>query len=116
MNYPPSYQYAPPQNSNMAVISLIAGITGLTVFPIIGSLVAVILGHMAKGEINRSGGQLGGGGLATAGLVLGYLGLVLSVGGLCIFGAILGFGICAPLLFLNNSNSSGLLLPLLLAV
>ena len=53
-NYPPPYQPAPLQNSNTAIISLIAGITGLTVFPIIGSIIAVILGHMAKAEIRRS--------------------------------------------------------------
>ncbi|MEP7359430.1 MAG: DUF4190 domain-containing protein [Anaerolineales bacterium] len=117
MNYPPPYQPAPLQNSTTAIISLIAGIAGLTIFPIIGSIVAVILGHMAKGEIARSGGTLGGGGAATAGLVLGYVGIGLSVLGLCIFGGLFAFGLCAPLLFLNsNPNSGSMLLPLLLAI
>ena len=76
-NYP---QYQPaPQNSTLAIVSLIAAICGFTVFPGLGSLVAVITGHMAKGEIARSGGTLGGGGAATWGLVLGYVGLAVWV-------------------------------------
>jgi hypothetical protein len=116
-NYPPPYQPAPLQNSTTAIISLIAGIAGLTVFPIIGSIVAVILGHMAKGEIARSGGTLGGGGAATAGLVLGYVGVGLTVLGLCVFGALFGLGLCAPLMLLiSNPNSNSMLLPWLLAI
>ena len=81
-NYP---QYQPaPQNSTLAIVSLIAAICGFTVFPGLGSLVAVITGHMAKGEIARSGGTLGGGGAATWGLVLGYIGLGLTVVGICL--------------------------------
>jgi hypothetical protein len=115
--YPP-YQPAPQQNSTTAIISLVAGIAGLTIFPFIGSIIAVILGHMAKGEIARSGGTLGGGGAATWGLILGYVGLALGILGLCIGGAFLAFGLCAPFLFfLTQSNSNGsMLLPLLLAV
>jgi hypothetical protein len=45
----------------------------------LGSLAAVVLGHLARGEIRRSGGRIGGTGLATAGLVLGYLGLAVTV-------------------------------------
>ena len=40
---PPPYQ-APMQNSNTALLSLIAGIAGLTIFPGVGSIIAVILG------------------------------------------------------------------------
>ena len=117
-NYPPPYQPAPLQNSTTAIISLVAGIAGLTVFPIIGSIVAVILGHMAKGEIARSGGMLGGAGAATAGLVLGYIGLGMSVLGLCIFGALFGLGLCAPLMLMmfGSPESSGMLLPWLIAL
>jgi hypothetical protein len=39
---------------------------------------------MAKGEIQRSGGTLGGDGAATAGIILGWLGVALTViGSLC---------------------------------
>ena len=114
--YPPPYQPLPQQNSTTAIISLVSAILGLTLFPLIGSIIAVVLGHMAKGEIARSGGTLGGAGAATFGLVLGYIGLGLGVLGLCVGGAFLAFGLCAPLLLLLGApNSNSMLLPLLLA-
>ncbi len=73
------------QTSTMAIISLIAGILGWTVIPLIGSIVAVITGHMAKKEIRESNGTLTGDGLATFGLVLGYASLVVGICGACIF-------------------------------
>ncbi len=109
-NYPPPYQPAPLQNSNTAIISLVAGIAGLTVFPVIGSIVAVILGHMAKGEIARSGGTLGGAGAASAGLILGYIGIALAVLGLCGFGL---FFLCPILAVIFSSATSTSWLPLL---
>jgi hypothetical protein len=68
----------------MAIISLVAGILGWTFIPTLASIVAVITGHMAKREIRESGGQLGGDGLATAGLILGYTMLAVSLVGICI--------------------------------
>ena len=70
--------------SNMAVISLVAGVLGLTFFPLLGSIVAVITGPMAKREIIESGGELSGEGMATAGMVLGWIAIALMVFGLCI--------------------------------
>lgn len=104
-NYPPPYQPVPVQNSTTAVFSLIAGILGLTVLPGIGSIIAVITGHMAKGEIARSGGTLGGGGAATFGLILGYIGILLMVLTLC--GVALVFaGVCSlPFLIPSEFNS-----------
>src|SRR5258708_32385750 len=98
-NYPPP-QYPSPYpptaqpNSTTAIISLIAGILGLTAFPIVGSLVAVVTGHMAKGEIARSNGTLGGGVLATGGLTLGCICLRLFVLGLVGVGLFFGVRIC----------------------
>ncbi len=112
--YPPPYQA--PANSTTALISLVAGILGLTVFPILGSIVAVITGHMAKGEIQRSGGAIGGDGLATFGLVLGYIGVGLTVLGVCIFGAAIGLPICIGIFSaLTSGSSHSMVLPLLLA-
>jgi uncharacterized protein DUF4190 len=34
-----------------------------------------VLGYVARGQIDRSGGGQGGRGLATAGIVLGWVGL-----------------------------------------
>ncbi len=108
-NYPPPYQPA-PQSSSMALISMIAGICGFTILPMIGSLVAVITGHMAKSEINRSGGTLGGGSAANIGLVLGYIGLGLSVIGLCLFALLFALPFVLAIFASSTSNS---LLPLI---
>jgi hypothetical protein len=72
-------------NSTTAVISLVFGILSWFALPVIGSIVAVIAGHMARAEIRRSNGQLGGGGMATAGIILGYIQLALLVLGICAF-------------------------------
>jgi hypothetical protein len=73
---PPYMPYAPApvyQTTNgLAVASLIAGFFWLGW---VGSILAVIFGHLALGQINRSGGREGGSGLAIAGLVLGYMGV-----------------------------------------
>lgn len=75
------------QNSSTAVISLVAGILGLTLFPFLGSIVAVITGRMAKKEIAESYGRLGGDNLAQIGLILGWIGLALGLVGCCIAAA-----------------------------
>jgi hypothetical protein len=56
----------------MAVASLVLGI--LWIFWI-GSILAVIFGYVAKGQIDRSGGAEGGRGMAIAGIVLGWVGV-----------------------------------------
>ncbi len=65
--------------STLATFALILGILSFIVLPFIGGIGAVILGHMARGEIRASGGQVSGEGQATAGLVLGYINLALSL-------------------------------------
>jgi type IV pilus assembly protein PilA len=64
---------APQKTSGMAIASLILGI--FLFFPL--SIPAIVLGHIALSQIKKSAGRIGGGGLATAGLVLGYLGIAL---------------------------------------
>lgn len=102
-----NYTPGPPpagQTSNLATVSLVSGVLGWTLLPLAGSIVAVITGHMAKNEIRRSGGQLAGDGLATAGLVLGYLNLGLGVVGFCLFALFLAGAISIPFLCLPFSN------------
>ena len=89
--------YGPPasvQNSSMAVVSLIAGILGLTLFPVLGSIVAVITGPMAKKEIAASPGTVGGEGLAQAGIIMGWIGIGLTVVGLCVGGVLIAIPFC----------------------
>lgn len=71
--------YLEQPTSPLSIASLIFGITGFTVLPFIGSIVAVVLGHMARAEIKRSQGGYGGNNLAMIGLVLGYIGVGLIV-------------------------------------
>jgi type II secretory pathway pseudopilin PulG len=66
-----------PQSSGMAIASLVCGILGFVTFGL-GSIPAIITGHMARSRINKSAGALGGNGFALAGLILGYLCLVLT--------------------------------------
>jgi hypothetical protein len=42
------------QTSSLATISLVSGILGWTLVPWLGSLVAIITGHMARAEIRRN--------------------------------------------------------------
>jgi hypothetical protein len=77
------YGPASPPNSTAALVSLIFGILSWVLLPVIGPIVAVVAGHMARAEIRSSNGQVGGGGMALAGLVLGYLQIALIVLGIC---------------------------------
>ncbi len=83
---PPQPYYPPPAmpNSTNATLSLIASILGLTLLPTIGSILGLILGYSAKSEINRSMGRMGGNGMATWGIILGWLGVGLAVTGICL--------------------------------
>jgi len=67
----------PPETSGKAIFSLISGFLILFV-PF--SICAVIFGYLALGEIRRNPGRLKGRGLAITGIVLGYLGVALTVG------------------------------------
>ena len=79
----PAYVPASPPNSTAAVVSLIFGILSWVMLPAIGPIVAVVAGHLARNEIRASNGQIGGGGMATAGLILGYLQLALGLLAIC---------------------------------
>lgn len=66
---------SPPKTSGLAITSLVCGILsfftcGLTGIP------AIITGHMSRSRIKQSMGAIGGSGIATAGLITGYLGFV----------------------------------------
>ena len=62
-----------------ATAALILGICAIVLcWPICGPL-AVVYGNKAKNEIARSNGNLTGGGLATAGLIMGWIGIAFTV-------------------------------------
>ena len=62
--------------SGNAIASLVLGIAGLVIFPLVPSILAIVLGRSAKRDIRERPG-LGGEGLATAGIVLGWVGVAL---------------------------------------
>jgi hypothetical protein len=66
-----------PEVCGKALVSFVMSITWTWG---IGSVLALIFGFLAREEINRSQGALAGGGLATAGIILGFLGLGLTAG------------------------------------
>ena len=69
----------PRPSSTSAVVSLIFGLLAWLLLPIIGAIIAVVSGHLARAEIRAAQGRLDGDGLAIAGLVLGYLQLVFAL-------------------------------------
>src|ERR1700723_3055563 len=75
--YPPYQGPYPPAlpTNGLAIASLVCGVgtfvIGLSFIP------AIICGHIARGQIRRTGEQ--GGGLALAGLILGYVGGALFI-------------------------------------
>jgi hypothetical protein len=64
--------WTPPQTNILAILSLAFSLIWLAG---LGSIGAVVLGHMAKRQIAASNGRQTGDGLATAGLVIGYIGI-----------------------------------------
>jgi hypothetical protein len=74
---PPASGWAPPRRTNvLAIISLVAG-CGQLFFWFVGAIAAIVTGHIARHQIRRTGEQ--GSGMALAGLILGYVGLALSM-------------------------------------
>ena len=77
---PPFSGYPPqPKTSGLAIWSLVLGILSITCFSILSGIPGVICGHKALSKIKYSRGALAGQGLAIAGLVTGYLGILWAV-------------------------------------
>jgi hypothetical protein len=83
------------QTSGKAIASLILGIGGFLILPIVLSVLAIILGRSAKREIAERPG-LGGEGLATAGIVLGWCGVAVVLVGIVLFLFVLGAASSSP--------------------
>lgn len=70
------YPSAPAQTNGLAIASLVAGL--LWCWGVTG-VVALVLGYVAKRQIDESGGQQSGRGLAIAGIVLGWISVAAGV-------------------------------------
>jgi hypothetical protein len=80
------------QSSGKSTAALVLGILGLVFCPLICSVLALVFGYQARREIDASGGRLTGRGNATAGIVLGWIGVAIVVAfiGLVILGLAVG--------------------------
>lgn len=67
------------KNDGMAVAALVCGILSFVCFGPLTGIAAIILGVLSRNRIDQSGGSLTGRGMATAGLVLGSIAVVLTV-------------------------------------
>ena len=104
----PKYTNIEQGPSAWSIVSLVSGIANFVGFPFWGALVALITGYIAKSEIEKSQGRLGGERLARAGLILGWVGLGLGFLVICLsvlmfLGFFGGIAFCGPLSELINS-------------
>jgi len=67
------YGYAPPHTNGLAIASLVLGLTGWLLCGV-GSVLAIVLGFVSRDQIKRSWGRETGSGMATAGIILGFIG------------------------------------------
>jgi hypothetical protein len=74
--YPPSGPWGQKSTNGFAIAALVLGIAGWIVCGV-GSILAIIFGFIAQGQIRQSEGRQGGEGMAKAGIILGFIGVAL---------------------------------------
>ena len=76
----PSDQLVAPfrETNGSAIVAVVLGVLW---FAGIGSLLALVFGYRARREIKNSAGSQKGSGLATAGIILGWIGIAILVAG-----------------------------------
>lgn len=85
--YPPPSApggYGAPQGNKKALWSMIVGIASLVLgllcgFLVVGSIVAIVLGFIARKEIEQSNGTQTGSGQALTGIITGFVMLALVI-------------------------------------
>jgi len=85
-----------PSTSTWAIASLMCSLAGWFLVPVLGSVLGVIFGHIALGEIKRSDGRLEGRGMAIAGLIIGYAMLAFAVCVIAVAIAVIANGVGNP--------------------
>jgi hypothetical protein len=75
----PGYPYYPgpvaPSTNGYAIASLALSVSAFVLLPLVGSILGVIFGHIAQNQIRHAVPPQEGRGLATAGLIVGYIGI-----------------------------------------
>lgn len=88
-----SYYQNQPESlpkSSKAIASLVLSILGISILPFIGSIAGLVLGYIARNEIEDSDGALSGDDLAKIGIIIGWVGIVIGILGCC-FAAFITF-------------------------
>ena len=87
-----------PRAPGTAVASLVLGILSVICLGPLTGIPAIVCGHLARSRIRRQAGAVPGGGLALAGLIMGYLSLVMVLVWVSIMGAgvVLLTRLCPP--------------------
>lgn len=78
-----------PPLERYAITSLVLGVLGFFV-PIILSIPGAIFGHLGLGRIQRSKGTVGGRGLALAGVIVSYVGMVMWIAAIVVIAKMMG--------------------------
>lgn len=88
---PPPGPPLPARTNTLAIIALVTGIAQFFGFWLLGTIPAVVCGYIARRQIRETGEQ--GDGMALAGLVLGWIGIALTV--IVVVFAIIAFAVVA---------------------
>ena len=92
-NLPQSLNEVALPSSTLAIVSLVSALLGFTFLPVVGSIVALITGYMARDETRSIPPKASGDGMATAGIILGWVQIGLLIIGICCTIAFLVFSI-----------------------
>lgn len=82
-NFPQNVNTEGLPTSTLAIVSLVSAILGFSFIPVIGTIVALITGYMARNETRAIPPRFSGDGLATAGIIMGWIQVALWVIGIC---------------------------------
>ena len=67
------------RKSGLAIFSLVLGILSILAFGFLAAIPGIITGHMARSKAKNSPSTHSGSGIALAGIILSYIGLILSI-------------------------------------
>jgi len=78
---PPPLSAVQPKSrpQGLAITSFVLGLLSLACFGLLAGIPAIICGHVARGRVRRITGQYGGAGFALAGLIMGYVSVLMTL-------------------------------------
>jgi Domain of unknown function (DUF4190) len=85
--YPPQFYAQPRKTNSLALTSMIVSICSVALCPIVG-IVGAIMGHKAKAQIRATGED--GDGMATAGIIVGWVVFGLFIAFIVVYAIIIG--------------------------